>query len=134
VRVGTCQFTYDLESKAFHTMSLSYSDSMLLTPGFADASALYQVIRSAVIEGQREAMALDIELAALGWGATFTRLRPLYTDGDLTALWLSAGPLSVFIEPDLCGEIYRDMREAITQADLSPDDYMNLATAKEHAC
>ncbi len=115
-------------------MSLSYSDSMLLTPGFADASALYQVIRSAVIEGQREAMALDIELAALGWGATFTRLRPLYTDGDLTALWLSAGPLSVFIEPDLCGEIYRDMREAITQADLSPDDYMNLATAKEHAC
>lgn len=134
VKFGSCHFTYDRESKAFHTLSLSYSDSVLLTPGFAEASALYQVIKSAVIEGRPEETGLEIEQAAVGWGATVIRLRPLYRDGSLVGVWLSAGPLSVFMESERCRDLYRDMREAFTQAHLSPDDYMGLVIAKEHAC
>jgi hypothetical protein len=107
---------------------------VFLTPSLIETSALYQVIRSAVIEGQPEATSLDIERAAREWGATFTRLRPLYESGKLSAVWLSTGPLSVFMTPEKCRELYQDMREVERLSSVSLDAYLNLAMDTASDC
>ena len=127
VKVGACNFTFEDDSKRFYTMSLSYSEDLLLTPNQVEASALYQVIRQAIIEGQPEAELLKLESDSRSHGAGFTYLRPIYKDNKLWCIWMSIGALSLFAKPERLTQLYNDMCEAVRLAGCSPSDYLDYS-------
>ena len=125
-RVGACELTLDQEAGEYITMSLSYSDDLLLTPNYQDACVLFQVLKFTLIDKRPVSDYHDFHEAIRSSGAScWWPLRPLFRHRETTpfSFHLASGPISYFANPTRLSELYRDICSATQSLGLDPQTY-----------
>lgn len=128
-RVGACELTLEQETGEYITMSLRYSDELLLTPNYQDACVLFQALKFALIDKRPVSDYRDFQQAIHSSGiSTWWPLQPLLRAGEKTpyCFQISSGPLTYFADPARLRVLYNDMCSAAARFGLDPKQFFSL--------